>query len=129
VDTVAANAYTADVWNVEMTHECQAWFLALVENEAAAVTKVVDMLAVKGPGLRRPLIGKIASSRHHNMRELCATAENIRILFAFDPRRTAILLIGGSKSKRWREWYRVNVPLADDLYDGYLAELREEGLL
>ena len=47
----------------------------------------------------------------------------------FDPRRQAILLLGGDKSGRWNEWYRWAVPMADELYDGYLAELREEGLL
>jgi hypothetical protein len=129
VDATVAGAYTAGVWNVEMTDQCRSWFLALIQNEAAAVAEVVDKLAAEGPGLRRPLIGKIEASRHHNMRELRATAENIRILFAFDPRRTAILLIGGNKSKKWREWYHVNVPLADDLFDEYLAELREERLL
>jgi hypothetical protein len=63
------------------------------------------------------------------MKELRPPAGNIQILFAFDPRRTAILLIGGDKTHRWREWYDLMIPLADDLYDEYLAELREEGLL
>jgi len=51
------------------------------------------------------------------------------VLFVFDPRRAAILLLGGDKTDRWREWYDENVPRADDLYDAYLAELRKEGLL
>jgi hypothetical protein len=54
---------------------------------------------------------------------------NIRILFAFDPRRQAILLLGGDKTGAWSEWYRVNIPKADDLYDDYLQELRDEGLI
>jgi hypothetical protein len=51
----------------------------------------------------------------------------IRVLFAFDPRRMAILLIGGDKSDRWSEFYEEMIPLADDLYDEHLDQLREEG--
>jgi hypothetical protein len=51
------------------------------------------------------------------------------VLFAFDPRRHAILLLGGDKSGKWEEWYETAVPAADALYDTHLAELREEGLL
>jgi hypothetical protein len=53
----------------------------------------------------------------------------LRILFAFDPRRTAILLLGGDKTGEWRSWYTRMIPLADDLYEDYLRELRNEGLL
>jgi len=50
----------------------------------------------------------------------------LRVLFAFDPRRTAILLIGGDKSDDWDNWYETAVPLADDLFDEHLAELERE---
>jgi len=50
------------------------------------------------------------------------------ILFAFDPRRMAILLLGGDKTGQWREWYREAIPLADDLYDAHLETLRKEEL-
>jgi len=63
------------------------------------------------------------------MKELRPPATNIRILFAFDPRRIAILLIGGDKTNRWQEWYDENIPIADALYDDYLEELRREGEL
>ncbi|HEX9711617.1 MAG TPA: type II toxin-antitoxin system RelE/ParE family toxin [Actinomycetota bacterium] len=56
-------------------------------------------------------------------------AGNLRVLFAFDPRRSAILLIGGDKTRWWNKWYERMVPIADDLYDVYLSELRQEGLL
>ncbi len=51
-----------------------------------------------------------------------------RTLYAFDPRRMAILLIGGEKTGNDR-WYEVNVPVADRLYDEHLRQLRKEGLL
>ncbi|HVB74564.1 MAG TPA: type II toxin-antitoxin system RelE/ParE family toxin [Ktedonobacteraceae bacterium] len=63
------------------------------------------------------------------MKELRPPATNIRILFAFDPRRVAILLIGGDKTNRWQEWYEKTIPVADRLYDDYLEELRKEGEL
>ena len=64
------------------------------------------------------------------MKELRATQGGaLRVLFTFDPRRQVILLLGGDKSGAWREWYEWAVPLADDLYDEYLRELREEGLI
>ena len=68
------------------------------------------------------------------MKELRAE-RSLRVLFAFDPRRTAILLIGGDKSPddpespTWNEWYDHFVPIADDLYDEHLKELRQEGLI
>ncbi|MGD9714932.1 MAG: type II toxin-antitoxin system RelE/ParE family toxin [Thermomicrobiales bacterium] len=63
------------------------------------------------------------------MKELRVPGSNIRVLFAFDPRRTAILLIGGDKSGQWQSWYDRMVPYADDLYDNYLEEVRSEGLI
>lgn len=59
------------------------------------------------------------------MKELRVSKEGaLRVLFAFDPRRHAILLVGGDKSGRWAEWYRLAIPEADDLYDAHLGELR-----
>ena len=64
------------------------------------------------------------------MKELRVTAAGaLRVLFAFDPRRNAILLIGGDKSGQWQQWYRKAVPVADDLYDEHINELRAEGLI
>lgn len=53
----------------------------------------------------------------------------LRVLFMFDPRRQAILLLGGDKSGAWNDWYEWAIPAADDLYDDYLDELRQEGLI
>jgi hypothetical protein len=61
------------------------------------------------------------------MKELRPPSGNLRVLFIFDPHRTAILLLGGNKTHRWESWYRQAIPLADQLYDEYLEELRREG--
>ena len=75
----------------------------------------------------RPLADTVEDSRHSNMKELRPLGTNIRVLFAFDPRRTAILLIGGDKTDRWHEFYEEMIPVADDLYDEHLDELSVEG--
>ena len=70
------------------------------------------------------------ASRHGRMRELRVQSGGrpIRVFYAFDPRRTSILLIGGDKAGDDR-FYDVYVPIADDLYDEHLKELKEEGLI
>lgn len=60
------------------------------------------------------------------MKELRPPTGNIRILFAFDPKRTAILLIGGDKTNRWTAWYKRMIPIADRIYDQHLARMRNE---
>ena len=68
----------------------------------------------------------VKRSRHKNMKELrppSGGGTEIRVLFAFDPNRQAILLVGGDKATNWRGWYEVNVPVADERYDEHLAGL------
>lgn len=67
----------------------------------------------------------IKGSRHSNMKELRSFGGHLRALFAFDPKRQAIVLLGGDKTGDWTGWYERNIPLADDLYDDYLAFLRD----
>jgi len=84
----------------------------------------VDMLAEHGPGLGRPLVDSITGSRHANLKEL--RVGTCRVLFAFDPTRAAVLLVAGDKRDRWAQWYRQAVPIADDRYDAWLAQHRED---
>ncbi|MEU8148058.1 type II toxin-antitoxin system RelE/ParE family toxin [Nonomuraea sp. NPDC048901] len=77
----------------------------------------------------RPLVDKLEGSRIHNLKELrpgSAGRSEIRILFAFDPWRSAILLIGGDKSGDWSGWYHRAIPRAEVLYAEYLAERESE---
>jgi hypothetical protein len=114
------------MWDIETTERFNAWYEELGNGDLEAVNACVDLLAEQGPGLRRPFVGHIEMSRHPNMRELIVTAHDIRILFAFDPRRVGLLLMGGSKTDRWEAWYKENVPVADDLLDEHLAVLGRE---
>ena len=116
-------------WNVEYTDEFGGWWDSLTRYEMEKIDSCVSSLEKRGPALGRPLVDNIKKSRHPNMKELRPLGTKIRILFAFDPRRVAILLIGGDKTDRWKEWYDQNIPIADALYDEYLEELRREGEL
>jgi hypothetical protein len=114
---------------VEYTDEFEVWWNALSEDDQDRVTAAVETLQEHGPNLKRPIVGKIETSRHTNMKELIPPASNMRVLFAFDPRSQAILLIGGDKTGSWDRWYRANVPKAAKLFDDYLDELRQQGLI
>jgi len=114
------------VWEVEYTDQFETWWDSLSAQDQAAIEASVRVLIERGPGLGRPLVDTIKGSRHH-MKELRPPGGAIRILFAFDPRRTAILLIGGDKTNRWQEWYEAMIPVADRLYDEHLASLQREG--
>lgn len=116
-------------WNVEVTDECRAWLEALNEDDFDAIDYSVDLLTERGPQLDHPHSSKINGSKHANMRELRVQSGGrpIRVFYAFDPRRTAILLLGGDKTGHKRFYDRM-IPIADSLYDVYLSELKKEGL-
>lgn len=115
-------------WEVNVTTEFAEWYTTLGPQATQAVIDRVDLLEARGPTLGEPVVKRIKSSRHHNMKELrCGTTGAIRILFVFDPARQAVLLIGGEKAGQWTEWYETNIPKADELYDEYLTEMRAGG--
>lgn len=117
-------------WDVEYTNEFGDWWASLSEGEQESVAASVGLLEECGPALGYPHSSGVRASRHGHMRELRTQHEGrpLRTLYAFDPRRAAILLLGGDKTGDDR-WYAVNVPLADRLYDEHLAQLRREGLI
>jgi hypothetical protein len=117
------------VWEVEYTDEFFEWWESLSREERVSITGSVSLLEEKGPALSFPQSSGIHGSRHSHLRELRVQHKGrpYRVLYAFDPRRTAILLIGGDKTGNDR-WYETFVPLADRLYDEHIAELNREGL-
>jgi len=117
-------------WEVEYTDEFGAWWEGLDEAAQIAVDATVRLLEKKGPQLPFPHSSDVRGSRFGQMRELRIQhkGEPYRVLYAFDPRRTAILLIGGNKSGNDR-WYQEYVPRADRLYEDHLAALAKEGLI
>lgn len=117
-------------WEIEFTDEFGDWFKELTEDDQDAIDFTVDLLTDQGPNLKFPHASGIANSRHAHMRELRTQSKGkpLRIFYAFDPRRSAILLIGGDKTGDDRFYDRL-IPVADALYDVHLTELRKEGLL
>jgi hypothetical protein len=82
----------------------------------------------EGPALGRPLVDRIQGSRLHHLKELrpgSAARSEIRVLFAFDPTRSALLLLGGDKAGNWKRWYKENIPIADQWYQDYTTEAKE----
>ena len=117
-------------WEVEYTNEFGTWWAGLEEGQQDDVAAVVELLLEHGPRLPFPYSSGVEGSRHSHIRELRIQSGGspIRVFYAFDPRRSAILLIGGDKTGNDR-FYKQYVPLADKLYDEHLEELREEGLI
>lgn len=115
------------VWQVEYTDEFGRWWDTLSEDERIRLTSSVGLLERRGPGLPFPHSSGISGSRHSHMRELRVQAGGrpLRVFYAFDPRRCAILLIGGDKTGQ-DDFYTRLIPLADRLYDEHLAELAAE---
>ena len=117
-------------WEVEYTNEFEEWWIELDAATQVSIDVIVRLLEQKGSELPYPYSSGIKGSRHSHMRELRVQhkGEPYRILYAFDPRRVAMLLLGGNKGGDDR-WYEKSIPKADKLYDEHLEELKNEGLL
>ena len=120
------------MWEVLLLDHVETWLISLAgsdqdsrRREAEAVTAAIDLLAASGPTLGRPLVDRIKGSRIHNLKELRPSSSSIRILFAFDPTRTAVLLIAGDKAGDWRGWYADNIPIAERRYEKWLETHRD----
>ena len=118
------------MWDIEYTGEFADWWDALDEAEQDSVGATVGLLEEEGPHLGFPHSSKINGSRHTQTRELRIQHQGqpYRILYAFDPRRAALLLLGGNKTGADR-WYKTFVPRADNLFDEHLRQLKREGLI
>ncbi len=114
-------------WEVEVTDEFVHWWDSLAADEQESVAAYVELLERRGPQLPHPYSSSVQTSRHGHMRELRVqhAGRPYRVLYAFDPRRVALLLCGGDKTGDDR-WYERNVPIADRLYDEHLVTLSKK---
>jgi len=114
-------------WEAEYTHQFGEWWDALPADEQADITHYVKELQKRGPELSFPYSSGIRGSRYGSMRELRvqSSGKPIRILYAFDPRRTPILLVGGKKGGN-KGFYDQLIRAADRLFEEHLAELESE---
>lgn len=118
------------MWEVEYTDEFEIWWETLKEDEQIDISATVGLLEEYGPNLRHPHSSGINGSAYTHMRELRIqhAGQPYRVLYAFDPKRTAILLIGGNKIGDDR-WYEKYIPIADNLYKQHIITLKKEGLI
>ncbi len=114
-------------WGVEYTDEFEAWWVGLTEEEQIDIDAVVGLLEDKGPNLPYPYSSEVKGARYGSMRELRIQHKGkpYRILYVFDPRRVAILLLGGKKAGGAR-WYDKFVPMAERIYEQHVRDLKNE---
>ncbi len=110
-------------WNLPVS-ACSGGIASRFPSRNLSVT--IDLLAEFGPALARPHADTLKTSQFPNMKELRAQHEGrlYRLLFAFDPRRVAVILLGGDKTGNAR-WYDQAIPMADALYAQHLNSLKE----
>jgi hypothetical protein len=119
-------------WEILLTAEVEVFLDGLYESDPGThqlVNQAILVLERNGPAEGRPLVDSIGASRIANLKELrpaSARRSEIRILFVFDPWRSAVLLVAGDKSGQWDKWYRTAIPRAEQLYEDYLAEREKE---
>ena len=117
------------MWDVEYTDEFDEWWNGLTEGSQEDIAAMVGLLEEQGTDLKHPYSKKIRGSRHNHMRALRVRrrGRQLRVFYAFDPRRVAILLIGGDRTIP--QFFRRYVKKANRLYDEHLETLKKKGLI
>ena len=110
-------------WDVTIDDQVGLWLDDLDQDSYEQVIAALNVLRDMGPQLGRPLVDSVVGSAYKNMKELRPGSRGrseIRVLFAFDPERRAILLVAGDKAGNWTTWYTKNIPIADARYAEHL---------
>ncbi|GAA2109618.1 type II toxin-antitoxin system RelE/ParE family toxin [Actinomadura alba] len=116
-------------WTVIAVPEVHEWLMTLNDTDPGSyeqVLQAIRVLTVEGPALGRPLVDTLANCTLNNLKELRPGSRGrteIRILFLFDPRRQAVLLVAGDKSGQWNRWYRTAIRAAEARYQAYLENI------
>lgn len=115
------------MWTILFDEDFAAWLDGLSDAERNPILAHAGLLREHGPNLGRPRVDTLKGSRIGNLKELRVQIAGApwRVLFAFDPRRSAILLVGGCKQGHKR-WYEINIPLAEARYQRHLERLAKE---
>jgi hypothetical protein len=114
-------------YTVNVSDEFANWFSEQEEALQNSITAMVNLLVEQGPNLRRPYADTLKGSKISNLKELRVQhkGDPYRILFAFDPKREALLLVGGDKTGDKR-WYDKLIPIADKIFKTHLETLEKE---
>ena len=116
-------------WTVLFHDDFVGEFDSLAEDLQDEVLAHAKLLERFGPNLGRPTVDTLKASRHDNMKELrlAWSGQVWRVAFAFDPKRQAVLLVGGDKAGAdQRRFYRRLIAMADERYDDHLASLTQD---
>jgi hypothetical protein len=118
------------IWEIIFHEEFEEWFFGEDAEVQKSIAMVLDILEEQGPALSRPYVDTLKGSEFTNMKELRVQHDGspYRILFAFDPQRQAVLLLGGNK-RGDKRWYETNIPIADQRFVKYLEETNGGQLL
>ena len=113
-------------YTVNTSEAFEDWFTSQEEGLQNRITAMVSLLEEQGPQLRRPFADTLEGSSLSNLKELRVQhrGDPYRILFAFDPKREALLLIGGNKAGDKR-WYKKMIPVAEAIFEKHLENLKE----
>lgn len=117
-------------WTVQFHDAFEAEFTVLEGAVQDALLTQARLLAYFGPQLGRPQVDTLKGSRHANMKELRFEADGgvWRVAFAFDPQRSAIVLVAGDKGGvSGKRFYRTLIALADTRFDAHLDVLKQKG--
>jgi len=107
-------------WEIVIHPTVSKWLDSLARSEYQKVVIALKVLQEQGPFLGRPFVDQVKNSRFKNMKELRPRGKNLRLLFAFDPNRKAIILVAGDKTNNWIKWYEQNIPIADQRFSEHL---------
>ena len=120
---MSLNAYNGEGrWIIEIHPIVRQWLDSLARSEYQKVVIALKVLQEQGPFLGRPFADQVQHSRFKNMKELRPRGKNLRLLFAFDPNRKAIILVAGDKTNNWIKWYEQNIPIADQRFSEHLKK-------
>lgn len=114
------------LWSVLLADEFKRWFIAQTEAMQADILAVIEVLQVRGPQLSRPHADTLNGSKHSNMKELRVQHKGhpVRVAYAFDPQRSAIVLCAGDKTGlNEKRFYQQLIKEADAIFDRHLASL------
>jgi hypothetical protein len=107
------------------TDDFRSWERTLSAERRAKVSAAIDHVVASGPNLGFPHVEKIKWTNVHRLKEV-RVDRGIRVLFAFDSNRDAVMLVGGDKTGKWNGWYRPNIERAEHLYADHERSIGKE---
>ncbi len=127
LDSILILTHNNGMREIIQTGEFSDWYQSLDADAQEHIYQYMEVLKEYGPKLGRPYVDTVKGSAYSNMKELRVQSKGrpFRIFFAFDPKRNAVLLIGGNKKGDTR-FYKTMIPISDRLYSEYLEDMKNE---